>query len=375
VKVMKMEKIKFAVKEEGKVVLVLSSENTDTDDALSNQLALLYDAICFYSGSFELLIERYKSQPRRDLSAEMRKIVKELMPLVLNYHNNPVKSLQLLSYTQFPEKTNRCFVLASQILNGLKELDHVNHFGACLLYESSILSTQLDSAITRFILCAEGVRNNSLEQSKPGELTEIQRRVFVPNDQLKRRKLQRSNNINNQGELMGLYILSTGKLSLALILTVASLEDTIHIQRIKSYAELKVDSLEKAIHRSFIEGGACKKTVNNVCIPHQYDEGPASCYHFLMYHQQSNNAIGSSLSPIDTRFSLHMSNAHNTFSDDSTATQILIRDHKNGMYCRKVLDKQIYFQPSSTNSHNLFMEHIEKTAQKSLKNDYNVNFF
>jgi len=305
----------------------------------------------------------------------MRKIVKESMPLVLNYHNNPVKSLQLLSYTQFPEKTNRCFVLASQILNGLKELDHVNHFGACLLYESSILSTQLDSAITRFILCAEGVRNNSLEQSKPGELTEIQRRVFVPNDQLKRRKLQRSNNINNQGELMGLYILSTGKLSLALILTVASLEDTIHIQRIKSYAELKVDSLEKAIHRSFIEGGACKKTVNNVCIPHQYDEGPASCYHFLMYHQQSNNAIGSSLSPIDTRFSLHMSNAHNTFSDDSAATQILIRDHKNGMYCRKVLDKQIYFQPSSTNSHNLFMEHIEKTAQKSLKNDYNVNFF
>jgi len=377
VKVMKMERIKLAIKEEGKVVLVLTSEITDSDDAVSNQLALLYDAFCFFCGSFEILLERFNTQTRKELLTEMRKIGKELMPLILNYHNNPVKSLQLLSYSQLPEKTSRNFVLASQILNGLKELDPNNHFGACLLYDSSILSTQLDSTITRYILCAELMRNNndnnnSIPDQFKSEFTEIHRRVFIPNDQLKKKKIQKS---SNQGEFMGLYILSIGKLSLALILTISSLEDTRHIQRLKSFAEVKLDSLEKSIYRSFAEGGSCKKTINNVCIPHQYDEGPASCYHFLMYHQQSNNAIGSSLSPMDSRFSWHMSNAHNTFSDDTATTQILLRDHKNGMYCRKVLGKQIYFQPSSTNSHNLFMEHIEKTAQKSLKNDYNVNFF
>lgn len=62
--------------------------------------------------------------------------------------------------------------------------------------------------------------------------------------------------------------------------------------------------------------------------------------------------------------------------DLSYSLLTIIRDYRNtGIYCRKMLGKEVYFQPTSAHSYEKFMKHIERTVQKSLKMDYNQEFF
>ena len=55
--VLKMERMKLAIKEEGKVVMVLTSDASDTDEALKERLQIVYHAFQFYNGSFERLLQ------------------------------------------------------------------------------------------------------------------------------------------------------------------------------------------------------------------------------------------------------------------------------------------------------------------------------
>jgi len=105
----------------------------------------------------------------------------------------------------------------------------------------------------------------------------------------------------------------------------------------------------------------------------QLGEGSPSCYHFLMYDNATEMSTGSSLAPVDVRFSLHTSNSRNIFNENPSVSQIILRDHKSDIYSRRIFGRELYFQPTGTNSYDLFMGHVEKTVQKSLKNEHNIN--
>ena len=132
------------------------------------------------------------------------------------------------------------------------------------------------------------------------------------------------------------------------------------------------------------------RLLNNIRIPYSgVDNGNNSnnsnAYHFLLHDGVSESTIGSTLAPVDFRFSYHLSNSRNIFQQNNSnkntnsnnnsddVTQVILRDHKSDIYSRKVFDREIYFQPTGSNPHDLFMDHIEKTIQKSLKNDHTVN--
>ncbi len=57
VEVLKMEKVKFAIKEEGKMIMALTTDISDPDSAVVNHLELIYNAFKFFNGSFSSVKE------------------------------------------------------------------------------------------------------------------------------------------------------------------------------------------------------------------------------------------------------------------------------------------------------------------------------
>lgn len=180
---------------------------------------------------------------------------------------------------------------------------------------------------------------------------------------------------SDNGVPFGLCITTVGALSIGIIITEEALNDKRYYIKVIKPIESKIFALEKKIHKVLYDSIPPLRLLNNVSIPTQFEEGPPSCYHYLIYDKICERAIGSSLSPVDTRFSLHANTVHDFLSKNPSVSQMILRDHKNGIYARKTFGREIFFQPTATSGHDLFMDHIERTVQKSLKNDHQQNLF
>jgi hypothetical protein len=122
--VVRGEHVKFAVKELGKVVMVLAGDVLDTDDAITQQLNSIYNAFMFFNGSFDRVLEvmmktnqkernnsflfrlrnstiiQRCNSSRKMLLEEMKRLCSELLPLTASYHKNPLRAFITLPFTE-----------------------------------------------------------------------------------------------------------------------------------------------------------------------------------------------------------------------------------------------------------------------------------
>jgi len=307
----------------------------------------------------------------------------ELSSIVNSYQTlSPIRGIQAMPYTELPNKTNRHFIATSQLLNSIKQLDTNSFLGGCILYNNSIICTYLDNLVTRCILhnvqyleqTQKHVQQNLASHHDFSEIETNMLSVFVSQGQIKNHKSLHHSPINlaEEGEFAGLYILTIEKLSLAILMTLSSLEDTQHIKRIRLAADLKLSKLAATLQKSFLESGVSpQKPLARTS--YHFEDGTSNSYHFLMFDTSTEMSTGTP--SMDSKFSSHVNNARNTLCEDPVISQVLLRDQSSGIYCRRTFGKEIYFQPSSSNPHHLFMDHIERTVQNSLKKDHNLNVF
>lgn len=376
--------------------MVLTGPIDDQDSTVLDHLDKIYSAFRFYNGSFERLQKECSS--RRELIQELLRIGKELEPLYVNqYHRNLMKSFNPLPYFLIPNTTNRYFIKATQLLTWVEQ--DPDNLAGCLLWTDrnqpnpsiSVLCSHLEPDTTRWIynrlhyLILSGTSDyssfNTRKKEKVEPISDFMM-VYMNDEEIKKlsKIKQDPPKLENDGPVseailldapegtakMGLYILSLYNLSIAIIMNLSALYDPKHMKKMRLSIDAKLQSLEDQINEKVNPG----QIINNVNI------NPVHCsYNFFSYDHLTQISRGTQLIPgFDISFAGGISNAHHIFHENPGISQVLLRDHCGGIYCRKIFGKEYYFQQWNNNiSHDRFMELIEKTVRSSLKSDHNIN--
>lgn len=418
------QKFKAAVKTlDHNVIMVLTAPANEADTVVKIQLEKIYEAFRFYNGSYSRIKELYKDS-REQLLSYMEHAGNQLIPIVMeNWQNNLMKPFgTLLTYVDLPAKANRHFLTANQLLNAVQEIsdrekEHGTgvNYGGCILFNStfhnppsqknnrisySILLTQLDLVTTRCIISRveynrkQKMNINTSWQEGLVESEIDYQRVFLLDEQLK--KLRKTHlpvkpatdseseseseslksirsNYEHAGEYVGLCIVSYGEIALAFICSRESLLNQKHLQKTKLFIDSKLDKLEHSIRRAVVESPTPNKLLNKVKIPRLQEEGRASWYHFMTFDHLTEAASGSSYAPEDRLFISQLSDSRNIWNENPEVCQILLRDHKNGIFARRVQGKEVFFQPNSASSHHTFFRHIERAVYDALNKHRQIN--
>jgi len=193
------------------------------------------------------------------------------------------------------------------------------------------------------------------------------------------------------GEYMGLYIVSLARLSLAVVMNLASLEEDTHLNKIRFLANSKLYSLEKTIHKIQLETAA---TVSPQQPESALSEGDAegfnlqnlnaletpqeTVYNFLCFNELTENQKAelrlNQTEPKRT-FALAINSAHDVFKEDSSVTKLVLRDHTGTVFCSRNFGKENYFhQPSYVDPKidNSRFEYCEENARRILNLEHNI---
>jgi len=253
-------------------------------------------------------------------------------------------------------------------------------------FDKSIICTHLPNSITRSIL-------NHIEYKRSAENSSIQNfnnsgaleflPVFMTNEELKgirkdpeiEKTLPKLDEVpehmvpNEEGEFMGLFILSLTRISLAVIMYLPALYDDLHIKKTSFLIDAKLSNLEQSILK-LKDIAPLYQLVHDVSL-RQNRLQPSSDptlnlnYNFLTYNSITEMAKGS-LSIDDPSFTSGSSIAHNIFLRHPNISKIFLRDYRGTIYCSKTFNKETYFQTSDRVN-----EKFEKEAKKVLEVDWN----
>ncbi|PRP78376.1 hypothetical protein PROFUN_13788 [Planoprotostelium fungivorum] len=308
--------------------------------------------------------------------------------------------------------------------NGGKAGDVV--FGSLLCHHNRIVITQLDDCISRFILNKiMHIRNTTdIRRSEDDWKTPHWDRfnVYVSSKRLKsllgQEKYDRykdSMRADDTEEQMvcGLYILTYSTIAIATLVAPSAIQDPsflASLSKVSSSFEKQfrtrqvtqdcgVAAYETYLNRSFRDHSPTHRLVGhrshvnhnisltssgthlpllssssvnlnhtNICtcirVPWTTTEEP-STYHYLYYDGLVHTMQATGQSTTDGRFLTNTNYARSMFMENSNLSQILLQDIKSGIYCRRMMDKELYFQPNSTNPHDVFMKYIDQTREES----------
>jgi len=296
--------------------------------------------------------------------------------------------------------TNRCFVAASQLLSAVKAYDHLPYdinnnnlknwfnphghtsfrklqkLGACIIYENAVLCTELDAPTTK--LLQKWIEHLRVLHQHPliipkessgddDTLRPILTEYFqvFPSPTGFSLGIESTRSHKSDQRCCYLSVFHIGSLSLALLTrTIPSLINDYLVAVATNIVREKLTELEALIVRN---------NNGNLTFPNSYQDDQS--YHYAVFDQNTQGLQGNLLSTLDSfdSFVRNSGTAWNELNRSDHISNVILQDHKSGIYCRRAAGKEVYFQPTSPNPHDLFLEYVESTVQQSLKYDHNIN--
>ena len=155
-RIIRLHRSKMAVKKIEGLTVVLVGRHYEADESVRAHLDDIYEAFCFFYGSFGAVLEAHVDAPRKELLKAFRRIGEELLPLVDNYHSSPLSSFDPLPVALLPAFHSRVMVAASQLLVATQP----RHLGGVVLLHhaapgalAGIVASQLPVNATRWVSC------------------------------------------------------------------------------------------------------------------------------------------------------------------------------------------------------------------------------
>eukprot|EP00002_Diphylleia_rotans_P037911 TRINITY_DN8537_c0_g1_i1.p1 TRINITY_DN8537_c0_g1~~TRINITY_DN8537_c0_g1_i1.p1 ORF type:complete len:497 (+),score=93.94 TRINITY_DN8537_c0_g1_i1:73-1563(+) len=404
-----MEHWKAAFRHFGEYSMILTGSMEDLDTTLLKQLDDLAYAFSFFNGPFSEVVNMHPKLEdlRKDLS---ERCFVPLKPLLTHFAQDVFNSICPIPYTELPNYSNRLFLSASQILH-LVRRDR-NCLGGCILYEKSILCTHLDFTITRWIMTRQEVSRDDqpIEMrslaSNPSRTTSVfdesHHIVFLTNQEYDRIQreciadfsspeadLPESVEIpamykvpRRDGHWVGLYILHTRRISLAVLLSLKAIMNERYTKKLRVNFESKLIALETKVSRAIAETPPIRENTFGVSVPQIKQTQFAvqsNEYNYLVFDEDGRQARGNALelsTPIDLNFVYTTSVAHDIFQDDPCVSQIVLRDFSGTTYARKVFSREVFFQDKSASTRGSSrddpMGDVERKARERLAADHNI---
>ncbi|EGG20468.1 hypothetical protein DFA_00329 [Cavenderia fasciculata] len=351
----------MAYKFVGTYTLALCAHKSIPSSTIIHHLDYIYNSFTFYCKSF-------KDINSRETKLNMNRVLAETMEIVSDdLYKNRMRSFQPLPYTPLPPSSNRTFLRSSQMLHNIIFPDHL---GGALFVKSNLLISTIDLDITKHIIDKIQHTRDKVNGSIPNDISIS---VYISPkdyDQLIQYKLEytdtpssnsnnfeqdssnsqqqqqqesststtnnasQQQNIRGKGEndeepyvLVELLLLFWANVTVAVV-TQPIQNTTRYINKIRNLliSSSEIDTLEKdpALQN---QNTMCHTTISPC---HTYG------YHFLSYNSLTQSAVASGMSSESEEVFINTcSNIHDTFEENSSISQMFLRNQNGEIFCKK----------------------------------------